>query len=133
LQKFIKHIPMINNVCIRTYANLELINHCKKMLAEGEDSIQRLSTVLSLAGNAVRLKILYLLQEEKELCVCDLSDVLNMKIPAVSQHLRKLKDGNILDVRKFGTTYYYFIKKENLEVLKPVFQLIHSQEIEPTV
>ncbi|MBK9939143.1 MAG: ArsR family transcriptional regulator, partial [Chitinophagaceae bacterium] len=35
--------------------------------------------------------MIYLLEEEKELCPCDLSDILGMSIPAVSQHLRKLR------------------------------------------
>ncbi len=119
---------MINNVCTRTYANTGQINHCKTQLETKEAAFQRLTSVLSLAGNSVRLKILFLLHEEKELCVCDLSDVLSMKIPAVSQHLRKLKDAGILDVHKTGTTYYYFIRKENLEVLNPIFQLLHKKE-----
>ena len=61
-----------------------------------------MSNVLALAGNDVRLKILYLMAEEKELCPCDMSDILGMTIPAVSQHLRKLKDGNIIEARKVG-------------------------------
>ncbi|WP_425291189.1 ArsR family transcriptional regulator [Spirosoma linguale] len=46
--------------------------------------------MLNLAGNENRLKLIYLLKEEADLCVCDLSDILGMTIPAASQHLRKL-------------------------------------------
>jgi DNA-binding transcriptional ArsR family regulator len=38
-------------------------------------SFTHLSDILALAGNEVRLKILYLLEEEKELCPCDLADI----------------------------------------------------------
>ena len=41
------------------------------------------------------LKILYLLQEEGQLCPCDLSDILGMNTSPISQHLRKLKDSKI--------------------------------------
>ena len=115
---------MNNITCIRPYANQVLIGECKKKLQKAEISFSRLSQVLSLAGNDVRIKILYLLEEENELCVCDLADILEMTIPAVSQHLRKLKDGNILQTRRNGQTIYYSLKEEHLEIIKPLFEHI---------
>ncbi|HEY9343496.1 MAG TPA: metalloregulator ArsR/SmtB family transcription factor [Hanamia sp.] len=90
-------------------------------------SFNHLSDILALAGNEVRLKILYLLEEEKELCPCDLADILGMTVPAVSQHLRKLKDGNIVETRKEGQTIYYSLTKENLKILKPFFKHISER------
>lgn len=114
----------MNTTCIRPYADQVLIGECKKKLQKAEISFSRLSQVLSLAGNSVRMKILYLLEEESELCVCDLADVLEMTIPAVSQHLRKLKDGNILQTRRNAQTIYYSLKAEHLEIIKPLFEHI---------
>jgi DNA-binding transcriptional ArsR family regulator len=110
--------------CIRPYADQVLIGECKKKLQKAEISFSRLSQVLCLAGNDVRMKMLFLLEEENELCVCDLADILQMTIPAVSQHLRKLKDGNILQTRRNGQTIYYSLKEEHLEIIKPLFQHI---------
>jgi DNA-binding transcriptional ArsR family regulator len=115
---------MNNITCIRPYADQVLIGECKKKLQKAEISFSRLSQVLSLAGNDVRMRILYLLEEENELCVCDLADILEMTIPAVSQHLRKLKDGNILQTRRNAQTIYYSLKEEHLEIIKPLFQHI---------
>ena len=114
----------MNTTCIRPYADQVLIGECKKKLQKAETSFSRLSKVLSLAGNDVRMKILYLLEEESELCVCDLADILEMTIPAVSQHLRKLKDGNILQTRRNAQTIYYSLKEEHLEIIKPLFEHI---------
>ena len=88
------------------------------------NQLSKVVQVLSLAGNDVRMKMLYLLEEENELCVCDLADILEMTIPSVSQHLRKLKDGNILQTRRSGQTIYYSLKEEHLEIIKPLFQHI---------
>ncbi|MEO6220541.1 MAG: metalloregulator ArsR/SmtB family transcription factor [Ginsengibacter sp.] len=115
---------MNNITCIRPFADQVLIRECKKKLQKAEISFSRLSQVLSLAGNDVRMKMLYLLEEENELCVCDLADILEMTIPAVSQHLRKLKDGNILQTRRSGQTIYYSLKEEHLEIIKPLFEHI---------
>ena len=84
------------NTCIRIFADQAQITSCKNKIAEHEASFNALSNILALAGNSVRLKILYLLSEETELCPCDLSDILGMTVPAVSQHLRKMRDADIV-------------------------------------
>ncbi|HEV2832895.1 MAG TPA: metalloregulator ArsR/SmtB family transcription factor, partial [Hanamia sp.] len=95
---------MGTNTCIRLFADRGQIKNCRAVLKTAKKSFGHLSDILALAGNEVRLKILYLLEEEKELCPCDLADILGMTVPAVSQHLRKLKDGNIVETRKEAQT-----------------------------
>lgn len=118
---------MTNDTCIRLQADLEQIKSCREKLKINSKSFLQLGQILALAGNEVRLKILFLLEEESELCPCDLSDILGMSIPAVSQHLRKLKDGNIVETRKEGQTIYYSLTQENLKLLKPFFKHINVQ------
>lgn len=115
----------MENSCIRVLADPIQIQDCKEKIKGNEKSFNRLSGILALAGNEVRLKILYLMNEEKELCPCDMSDILGMSIPAVSQHLRKLKDGNIVEIRKVGQTIYYSLKSEHIDILKPFFKYIN--------
>ena len=70
-----KSIIMEKQVCIRALADVDQINSCKVKIKSKEISMNNLSYVLGLFGNDVRFKILYLLNEERELCVCDLSDI----------------------------------------------------------
>ncbi len=74
---------MSNETCIRLFADHEQIKNCKKKLKTAQKSFYQLSNILALAGNEVRLKIVYLLEEEKELCPCDLADILGMSIPLI--------------------------------------------------
>lgn len=120
---------MKKNTCIRVYADQRQISNCRKKLQENAVAFSQLGKVLALAGNEVRLKILYLLEEEQQLCPCDLSDMLSMSIPAVSQHLRKLKDRQVIDSKRVGQTIFYFLKKEHLKILKPFFKYINQQEL----
>ena len=120
---------MLSIKCIRLYADKVQIAECKKKLKGNTASFSQLSGVLELAGNEVRLKILFLLKEEDHLCPCDLSDILGMSIPAVSQHLRKLKDGNVIEARRKGQTIYYSLKEEHLKILKPFFKYISLQNL----
>lgn len=115
-----------NQSCNRLLADTILINECKNRLQKKSVIFNQTSSLLALAGNEVRLKILYLLEEEKELCPCDLADILEMSIPAVSQHLRKMKDGNLIKTRRSGQTIFYSLIKEQTELLIPFFKSIKN-------
>ncbi|MDN3707292.1 metalloregulator ArsR/SmtB family transcription factor [Myroides ceti] len=124
---------MGNNSCIRQQADIEQINRCKDRVLELNDSFDYLSNGLELAGNTVRLKILFLLYEEKRLCVCDISDVLGMTISAVSQHLRKLKDRNLVETDREAQTIFYSLTKEYEKLLKPFFKILDENKILETL
>lgn len=117
---------MSDNTCIRVFADKNQIKQCREKVQANARSFSQLGNILALTGNEVRLKILYLLEEESELCPCDISDILSMSVPAISQHLRKLKDGNIVEARKVGQTIFYSLKAENLKILRPFFKTINQ-------
>nr|WP_315166368.1 metalloregulator ArsR/SmtB family transcription factor [uncultured Flavobacterium sp.] len=115
-----------NQSCNRILADTVLINECKNRIQKNSVVFNQTSSLLALAGNEVRLKILYLIEEENELCPCDLADILEMSIPAVSQHLRKMKDGNLIKTRRSGQTIFYSLIKEQTELLIPFFKSIQN-------
>ncbi len=124
---------MENNSCIRQQADVKQINRCKDRVSELNGTFEYLSQGLELVGNNVRLKILYLLYEEKQLCVCDLSDVLGMTISAVSQHLRKLKDRKLIETQRQAQTIFYSLTKEYEKMLKPFFKILDENKILQTI
>jgi DNA-binding transcriptional ArsR family regulator len=103
--------------CVRIFEDQEKIQQYTETIKEFQPSFARLAQVMDLAGNENRLKIVYLLREENNLCVCDLSDILSMSIPAVSQHLRKLKDAQLIQARKDGQTVFYSLREESSDIL----------------
>lgn len=121
------------HTCIRLFADKVQIENCRQVLQANHQSFSQLSGLLALAGNEVRLKVLFLLEEENELCPCDLSDILGMSIPAVSQHLRKLKDGNVIKSRREGQTIFYSLNAEKLTILRPFFKHIINNSKKVTV
>tara|TARA_B110000238_G_C15886707_1_gene335891 strand:- start:137 stop:511 length:375 start_codon:yes stop_codon:yes gene_type:complete len=124
---------MENNSCIRQQADVEQINRCKDTVSELNESFDYLANGLSLVGNSVRLKILYLLFEEKRLCVCDLSDILGMNISAISQHLRKMKDRNLLETEREAQTIFYSLTAEYSTLLNPFFEILDKNKILETI
>jgi len=58
-------------------------------------------------ANPTRLRILNLLQAEKEVCVCDLCEVLGELQPKVSRHLSVLREAGLVEVRSDGKWKFY--------------------------
>ena len=134
LNKQIDYLCAMDNIsCIRQQADIKQINRCKDRVSELNGSFDYLSNGLELAGNNVRLKILFLLYEEKQLCVCDLSDILGMTISAISQHLRKLKDRKLIETERQAQTIFYSLTKEYEKMLKPFLKILHENKILETI
>ncbi len=120
---------MGSNTCIRVLADVNQIKQCRQKVKDVDGSLLLLANAFSLVGNDVRIKILYLLQEEGQLCPCDLSDILGMNGSAISQHLRKMKDAKIINSKKTGQTIFYSISAEYADILRPVFKLINNNKV----
>tara|TARA_R100000935_G_scaffold15310_1_gene30463 strand:+ start:6136 stop:6507 length:372 start_codon:yes stop_codon:yes gene_type:complete len=118
---------MENIKCIRLEADSEQIRRCREKIEILDENVQKTANILNLMGNAVRFRILLLLMEEKRLCPCDLSDILGMTIPAVSQHLRKLKDREMVQTDKEGVTVYYSLHPRYSDLLSPILTMVKQQ------
>ncbi len=70
--------------------------------------LQRLAELFDSAGDPRRLRILAALLS-KELCVCELVDVLAMPQYEVSRHLAALRGAGLLADRREGLWVYYSI------------------------
>ena len=110
----------MESTCIRALADETQIRRCKKKIENVGSDLSDLAIIIGLIGNDTRLKILYLIQSENRLCVCDLSDILGMTVPAISQQLRKLKDRGIISSEREGTVIYYSLTKKYLETVSRV-------------
>lgn len=92
---------------------------------------EELLALFKAIANDTRLKILLVLIQE-ELCVCDLSALLQMSKSAISHQLKYLYQLNIVDKRKEGRMVFYSISDEHVEdVLKD--SIIHIQHSEGAV
>ena len=111
-----KKIIIDGQVCIGpTYSNGE-IAFIKRNL-RNHKGLGELAGLLEVAGNVQRLKILYLLHACTEMCVCDIAAVLDITDSAVSQHIRKLKDKNLVKSRRDKQTIFYSLQ-DNLFISK---------------
>ncbi len=95
----------IKRSCVRSYVDHDKIQQLQMDLVL-KDYV-KLGETLSILSNPTRLKILDCLSKTDELCVCDLADILEMEVSAISHQLRKLKDREFVEKRRDGLTIYY--------------------------
>ena len=74
--------------------------------------IQRASQLLKLLGDPTRLTMMKLLKSH-ECCVCEFVEIFKMSQPAISQHLRKLRDIGLVQEERRGQWIFYSINKNH--------------------
>ncbi|MCB0913382.1 MAG: winged helix-turn-helix transcriptional regulator, partial [Propionibacteriaceae bacterium] len=71
-----------------------------------QPDLDQAAEVLRLLADPTRLAILTML-DGAELSVGEIADQLQRPLPAVSQHLAKLRTGRLVTTRRAGTSVYY--------------------------
>lgn len=96
--------------CNGTESNLQSL----KEAMIGETTTVALSDVFKALGDPTRVRIIYALMQ-KELCVHDLTVVLDMGQSAISHQLRVLRNLRIVKRRKVGKTVFYSLDDSHIE------------------
>ena len=109
-------------ICIgQTLSKKDLSTLKEKLVFNPE--LDELSVFFGLMSSSSRLKIIYLLRGVKEACVCDMAEILDITVSAVSQHLSKFKAYGLVKARRENQTLYYSLTdKEFLNYLYRYFE-----------
>ena len=98
-------------ICEDTTVHKELVGRVKMI---EEEELADLAELFKVFGDSTRIKILYALFEQ-ELCVCDIAEVLNMTISAVSHQLRILKQNKLVKNRREGKSIFYSLDDDHVK------------------
>jgi DNA-binding transcriptional ArsR family regulator len=99
-------------VCEIEYVNKRAVQEVKSRMLDNK-VILKIANKFKILGDPTRVKILYSLSR-KELCVCDLSALLDMTHSAISHQLRLLRSSNLVKFRKEGKIVYYSLSDEHV-------------------
>lgn len=104
----------MNEICV---VNNNLVQKIKKNMLD-EDKIIDLSELFKVFGDSTRMKIICALLQG-ELCVCDIANVTDMSVSAISHQLRILKQAKLVKFKKIGKIVYYSLDDEHVyEIFK---------------
>ena len=77
-------------------------------------------------ADPTRLRILNLLSEHKEICVCDLCDVLDEIQPKVSRHLATLRRVGLVHGRRDGKWMFYSLADGPTPLQRTLLRCVRS-------
>jgi len=106
---------MNNYTCDAIFIHEDTIKEVQENLLKSKD-LDHISKLFKAISDPTRIKILYALKYH-ELCVCDISVILNMTQSAISHQLKTLKDVDLVRTRKDGKTRFYRLADEHIHML----------------
>lgn len=81
-----------------------------------DELFYKLAEFFKILGDTTRAKILYAL-DRKEMCVCDIANVLSMSKSSISHQLGTLRRMNIVKCRRVGKEVYYTLDDDHVKGL----------------
>lgn len=102
-------------VCQEECFHPDMLERARKSMMP-QETLQDLAELFKALGDHTRVKILNALYHA-ELCVCDLTSLLDMNQSAVSHQLRVLRAGKIVKSRKEGKNVYYSLDDAHVQKL----------------
>ncbi|MCF6093038.1 metalloregulator ArsR/SmtB family transcription factor [Microaerobacter geothermalis] len=104
----------------------EVIAGIKKTMID-EETAAGIADIFKALGDPTRVKIIYALLQ-KELCVHDITVILDMGQSAISHQLRYLRNLRIVKRRKEGKTVFYSLDDLHIELIfKETLQHVKHQ------
>ena len=103
-----KHAQCCDEQCVHT----QLVDKVLQKLPD-EDALYDLAELFKVFGDSTRVRILFALFEA-ELCVCDLSEALDMTQSAISHQLQILRTNKLVKSRREGKQIYYSLADEHV-------------------
>ncbi len=100
------------DVCQQTQLHDDVIKQVLKRV-ESSDNLLELANFFKIFGDHTRIRILNALYFS-ELCVCDITAILDMNQSAVSHQLRILRTAKIVKYRKEGKNVFYSLDDDHI-------------------
>lgn len=102
-------------VCDEEHLNKEHEEWLLQAIPKEDEAIDA-AELFSQLGSSTRIRLLSMLALE-DLCVCELADALKISQPAVSHHLRLLRQSGVVRFKKAGKQVIYYISGGRIGML----------------
>ena len=93
----------------------EIVDAVRAKMAPKEEYI-KMAVLFKLCGDGTRVQLLHALLF-RELCVCDLAELLGVTKSAVSHQLKALRLANLIKFRRDGQNVYYSLADDHVRAI----------------
>lgn len=118
-----KVVNLPNDTCDTFCFDAEKVNRIQPQI----EQVNGVELIFKALSDATRLKIAYALTLEKELCVCDVANIIGSTTATASHHLRLLRNMKLAKYRKEGKLVFYSLTDDHVRQLVYI-ATIHGKE-----
>lgn len=111
------------DTCDTVCSNEEVVKRTQPQV----NTVSGVEQIFKALSDATRLKIIYALMLEKELCVCDVAEIIGSTTATASHHLRLLQKMGLAKYRKEGKLVFYSVADHHVHQLVTI-ALEHFKE-----
>lgn len=104
-----------SEMCDCEVIHSDVVNHVKEVM-EDTEVLYAVSDFFKVMCDSTRMRVMAAL-DSGEMCVCDLSALLDMTKSAISHQLKVLKDAHLVKSRREGKNVYYSLKDEHVKLI----------------
>ena len=117
---------MVKHFCESSVLTEEIVKTQQAHLKE--QNFNDVIHIFKVLADETRLKIVYILSKNDNLCVCDIAHLSNCSTATASHHLRMLKNKGLAKSVKKGKQVLYSIDDEHVRQLIDI-AIIHHKEV----
>jgi len=107
-------VTHLGQICVGPTLSKKEIEKVRVAL-KSDVGINKAIKVHQLLSGETRHKLIKLLYDLKELCVCDMAEILDTTVSAVSHQLKILRKERVVSTRRKGQTIYYSLQNKEIE------------------
>ncbi|MGM8365041.1 ArsR/SmtB family transcription factor [Virgibacillus sp. W0181] len=111
------------NTCDTFCYDEEKVNRIQPKIEE----VSGVDSIFKALSDPTRLKIAYALTLAKELCVCDVANIIGSTTATASHHLRLLRTMKLAKYRKEGKLVFYSLDDDHVRQLVYI-AMVHAKE-----
>ena len=75
-------------------------------------NLKEMEKIIKALADKNRLRIIYLLNGKRDICVCEITDIIGLSQPTISSHLRLLENAGLVESNKDGLWVNYNINSQ---------------------
>lgn len=106
-------VTHLGQICVGPTLSEEKIEKVRVALKD-DARVGKIIKVHQLLSGETRYKLVKLLYDLEELCVCDMAEILATTVSAVSHQLKILRREGIVSTRRAGQTIYYSLQNKEI-------------------
>jgi ArsR family transcriptional regulator, arsenate/arsenite/antimonite-responsive transcriptional repressor len=76
-----------------------------------DDKLKKVIKIIKALSDESRIRIINLLKAKSGVCVCEITEIINLSQPTISSHLKKLEEAGIITFRKDGLWVNYYLSE----------------------